>query len=47
VDRDERAVKGTVQKFRSVEDMSAAPIIVSPTDGFERCAARVTRARMR
>jgi hypothetical protein len=36
-------VKGTVQKFRSVEEMSAAPIIVSPTDGFERFARHCAR----
>jgi hypothetical protein len=36
-------VKGTVQKFRSAEEMSAAPIIVSPADGFERFARHCAR----
>jgi hypothetical protein len=36
-------VRGTVQKFRSVEEMSAAPIIVSPADGFERFARHCAR----
>lgn len=36
-------MKGTVQKFRSAEEMSAAPIIVSPADGFERFARHCAR----
>ena len=36
-------MKGTVQRFRSVEEMSAAPIIVSPVDGFERFARHCAR----
>ena len=36
-------MRGTVQKFRSVEEMSAAPVIVPPADGFERFARHCAR----
>jgi hypothetical protein len=36
-------VSGGVQKFRSVEEMAEAPIVVPPDDGFERFARHCAR----
>lgn len=33
----------TVQRFRSVEEMAAAPVIVTPGEGFERFARHCAR----
>lgn len=33
----------TVQRFRSVEEMAAAPLIVAPGEGFERFARHCAR----
>ena len=32
-----------VQRFRSIEEMAAAPVVVSPGDGFERFARHCAR----
>lgn len=32
-----------VQRFRSIEEMNAAPILVTPGDGFERFARHCAR----
>ena len=32
-----------VQRFRSIEELNAAPILVSPRDGFERFARHCAR----
>ena len=36
-------MKARVQKFRSVEEMTAAPILVAPGEGFERFARQCAR----
>ncbi len=33
----------TVQRFRTIEEMTAAPVIVSPAEGFERFARQCAR----
>jgi hypothetical protein len=32
-----------VQRFRTIEDMTAAPVVVRPGDGFERFARHCAR----
>jgi hypothetical protein len=36
-------VKGRVQRFRSIEEMSRAPVSQPPGDGFERFARHCAR----
>jgi hypothetical protein len=43
VDRNERT--GIVQRFRSIEEMNAAPVRARPTDGFERFIRHCARYR--
>ena len=33
----------TVQRFRTIEEMAAAPVIVTPGEGFERFARQCAR----
>ena len=33
----------TVERFRTIEEMSAAPVVVSPGEGFERFARQCAR----
>ena len=32
-----------VHRFRTIEDLAAAPVLVAPTDGFERFARHCAR----
>ena len=36
-------MSGRVEKFRSIEEMAGAPVIVPPDDGFERFARHCAR----
>ena len=36
-------IQGRVQKFRSVEEMAEAPVLVDPEQGFERFARQCAR----
>jgi hypothetical protein len=38
-------LKSAVERFRSIEEMSNAPIIVPPDEGFERFARHCARYR--
>jgi hypothetical protein len=33
----------TVERFRSIEEMAAAPVVVAPGEGFERFARQCAR----